>query len=436
MKDTLLQSVRDFLSKNHQGTKPLLLGISGGGDSLALLHLLLECKRFFSLDLHLAHFDHGWRQESAKEAESLKAAAKELGLPFHVQRGVCAEGGNLEDNAREQRMSFFMQIYKKVNAQALLLAHQREDQAETVLKRFFEGADLFSLGAMSPIDQRGDMIIWRPLLRSAREDLRKWLKEKGLQPFEDPTNRDSRFLRARMRQDLFPYIEKSFGKKIALNICRFAERVHLFKEVFEDKYQGYLKLCKSSRWAVWCDFRWFKDLHRFDYQGFLKYFFHHLQMVPNGELLQKMGDRIQEGAADQSFWVGGKEVLIDRKRLVVFLVSMPGEIDWIIEKNPIGEIPCESLDPWEYPLFGRFLCSASYVKKGEVCAFRNLDPHHQKEISSSVRSYKLPLRLKSLYPCLVDSNASVHHFFDVNKKCNNLKLHNESVVFSINFFNN
>src|SRR5579862_4351474 len=119
----------EFLAKHWDGVSPLLLGYSGGPDSKALLYALLEagCRS----SLHLAHVDHGWRSESGEEAAELEKEARGLGLPFHMTRLNLA--ANKEAASREARLKFFQALFAKIPFQALLLAHQAGDAAETAL---------------------------------------------------------------------------------------------------------------------------------------------------------------------------------------------------------------------------------------------------------------------------------------------------------------
>ncbi len=163
MKDQLLLGVRKFLETRLLPAKPVLLGYSGGPDSKALLYLLMECRRFFALDLHLVHVDHGWREESGEEALEIQAEADRLGLPLYRKR--LEEGdfspGNLEEQGRNHRLQFFSKLYNELNCQALVLGHHACDQAEVVLKRVFEGASLFHLGGLVSDSQLCGMRIWR-----------------------------------------------------------------------------------------------------------------------------------------------------------------------------------------------------------------------------------------------------------------------------------
>ncbi|MBP9841745.1 MAG: tRNA lysidine(34) synthetase TilS [Simkaniaceae bacterium] len=218
MRDTLLQIVRDFLRPRLKGG-PVLLAYSGGGDSTALFHLVLKYREIYPLDLHVAHVDHGWREESEREALLLKDACP---VPFYLHRlKVDPMEKNLEDRCRNLRLAFFYEIYQMLGAEALLMAHHANDQAETVLKRIFEGGSLH--GILPDRDIEG-MRVLRPLLGVQKKELIAYLEKEGISYFTDPTNEDERFLRGKMRKSIIPLLEEHFGKGIVAPLCRLAER--------------------------------------------------------------------------------------------------------------------------------------------------------------------------------------------------------------------
>ena len=230
MKERILQSVKKFLQQHYKEGKPLLVGFSGGPDSTALLHLLIECRRFFSLDIQVCHIDHGWREESRAEAELLQAQVK---LPFHTFR---LEGvSRTEDAAREARLEIFEKLYRELDCQALVLGHQGDDQSETVLKRIMEGAHLTSLGGILPVSVRKGMAIWRPLLTAPEEEILQWLQQKNLGYLEDRTNEDPAYLRGRMRKNIFPWLAAQFGKEIAENLRHLGSSAQELKKYLESR---------------------------------------------------------------------------------------------------------------------------------------------------------------------------------------------------------
>lgn len=234
MKDLLLLRMKKILDRREKG--PLLVGCSGGPDSKALLYLLFGCRKFYPLELHVAHIDHGWRDESSAEAELLRKEVEEHGVPFHLKTFSPKDfsPGNFEEQGREHRLKFFWEVYEKIGAKALLLGHQADDQAETVLKRVFEGASLFSLGGLAFETALGRMKVWRPLLHTKKSEILAWLADKNLTYFEDVTNRDERFLRGKMRETIFPAMAASFGKEISGNLCRLGEESQEIKAYFQE----------------------------------------------------------------------------------------------------------------------------------------------------------------------------------------------------------
>jgi tRNA(Ile)-lysidine synthase len=227
-----MESAKKFLLSVWDPSRPVLLGYSGGPDSKALLYFLLEigCTR-----LEVAHLDHGWREESRVECEALKAEITSLGLPFHSTRLPPGPTQNREDVAREARLSFFASLFKQGDFQALLLGHQADDLAETVLKRTLEGAHLISLGGMQKISEMRGMPIWRPFLSVPKKKLLSFLSQKNLRPIWDPTNKDPTYLRSRMREQTLPLLEESFGKNIAGNLALLSERSYELKLYLDEK---------------------------------------------------------------------------------------------------------------------------------------------------------------------------------------------------------
>ena len=228
----MLKCVADFLKSHWDGHSPLLLGYSGGPDSKALLYALLEsgCRA-----LHLAHVDHGWRPESAKEALELEQEAKRLGLPFHSVRLNLPSHVNKEAASREARLAFFRSLFEKVPFQALLLAHQAGDVAETALKRMLEGAHLPFLGGMEPVSHIRGMFVWRPLYSTKKSEIFSFLQHKRLEPLVDPTNSDPVYLRARTRQEILPFLAQTFGKEVSDNLHLLSCRAAEFRSYLEKK---------------------------------------------------------------------------------------------------------------------------------------------------------------------------------------------------------
>ncbi|TNC70984.1 tRNA lysidine(34) synthetase TilS [Rubellimicrobium roseum] len=176
--------------------RPVVVAVSGGGDSMALLHLVAEqaVGRVRAVTV-----DHGLRPEAAAEAEAVALACAALDVPHAVLRWDGAGRGNLQERAREARRRLIGAWACRQGASAVLLGHTADDQAETVLLRLARGSGVDGLAGMpEAFDAEG--AAWRrPLLGITRGALRDWLRARGIGWAEDPSNADPRFDRARAR---------------------------------------------------------------------------------------------------------------------------------------------------------------------------------------------------------------------------------------------
>ena len=177
-----------------------VIAVSGGPDSLALLHLMREVAGTFSLVV--AHVDHGIHPESAAVAADVGRVASDLGLPFETVT-LCLGAGTSETRAREARYRWLRYLTRKRNSW-LFTAHHRDDQVETVLMRVLKGSGPAGLAGILPVSGR----LVRPLLPFGREEIREWLNARGVTGWEDPANRDPRHLRSWLRTELIPVARK------------------------------------------------------------------------------------------------------------------------------------------------------------------------------------------------------------------------------------
>jgi tRNA(Ile)-lysidine synthase len=307
----IFETVKAFLQKHHEPGRPLLLGFSGGADSLALCHLLKNVG-----EVHLAHVDHGWRPESAREAEELAELAKKWGLPFHAHRLETVMG---ENEAREARLRFFSQIYREGNFQALLLAHHADDQAETVLKRVLEGSSLFALGGLQETTHYQGMPIWRPLLNIPKGRLLAFLEEQGVAALDDSSNRDPKYLRARMRTQIFPELSKTFGKEIGSNLQRLGETAQELKDYLTRKTAPYLDHIQRGPFGSYLDFTPFLPMEKVELKALLKSWMAKEEVLLSHESFETLIHLIQSKEADRSL----QNMEIDRGRVFVLRGSLP-----------------------------------------------------------------------------------------------------------------
>ena len=181
------------------------VGWSGGADSTALL-LALKAAGY---RVRAWHVDHGWRDSSAAEARALAGQAEAWGIPFSFARPAVAAGSNREAAARQARYAQFQRWAEEQGIGVLCLAHQRDDQAETVCMRLLQGAGPGGCRGMRVERHMGRLRIVRPFLHLSGKELREGLRQAGVAWLEDPSNRDVRLWRNRIRHHLFPAMEKA-----------------------------------------------------------------------------------------------------------------------------------------------------------------------------------------------------------------------------------
>lgn len=204
-------------SSLFQQGKPLVVGVSGGADSICLLHLLYRYASAWQIELHVAHLDHGLRAVSAQDAAFVQALAAEWQLPCHVEQlppGALVESGeNLEAAARNARYTFFGAVAACVGAPQIATAHTADDQAETFLMHLLRGSGLDGLTGMQPRSplasghlDRHPVVLLRPLLGVWRTEILRYLNAQQLTWREDITNRNQRFTRNWLRHAILPQL--------------------------------------------------------------------------------------------------------------------------------------------------------------------------------------------------------------------------------------
>jgi tRNA(Ile)-lysidine synthase len=203
----------------------VLVALSGGPDSVALVHLLLELQADGDLTVAgLAHFNHQLRGIDADADETFcRAMADTLGLPFDVGRADVAAaardaGRSIEDVARELRYAFLERAADRSSADAIAVGHSLDDQAETFLLRLVRGAGTRGLAAILP---RAGRVI-RPLLEISRAELREFAAARGLAFRTDASNDDVSIPRNRVRHELIPYLQREFSPSISAVLAREA----------------------------------------------------------------------------------------------------------------------------------------------------------------------------------------------------------------------
>jgi len=233
----LILNVRKTIEKYEmlQPGEKVVVGVSGGPDSMALLHALWEIHGDFRLSLVIAHLDHGLRPEGEREANFVRKVAGRLGIPFYHKRADVRpwqeRGLTLQEAAREVRYAFLGEAAQAYRATKIALAHTADDQAESMLMRILRGSGTRGLSGIPPV--REGMYI-RPLIGAWREEVESFLKERKVPYLQDPSNQSDQYLRNRVRHELLPLLQR-YNPKVRQVLVQMAD---LFRaeEAFWQKF--------------------------------------------------------------------------------------------------------------------------------------------------------------------------------------------------------
>lgn len=211
----------------------ILLGLSGGPDSMCLCQLLIES----NINFHIAHVDHGLQKESELEKNRLQKFANQRSIPFHCCTLDSSNfpKSNLEEVLREKRLDFFETIMQENSLDLLLLGHQKDEKVETMIKRFFEGGNLLNLCGIKKDSKIRKITIIRPLLDVAKASIIEYLEKRNISYYIDPSNFSDKNLRAKMRVGLIPMLENKFGKNILSSVADLGDQIEDLSTYVEKK---------------------------------------------------------------------------------------------------------------------------------------------------------------------------------------------------------
>jgi tRNA(Ile)-lysidine synthase len=198
----------------------VLVAVSGGPDSMALLDVLAHLQGKVKHELVAHGVDHGLRPEAKTELDLAERHAKALGVPFARSLLTVPRGGNLQARAREARYEALRTAARAQGAGLLATAHHADDRAETVLLRLLRGAGPTGLAVLPPRDD--DLI--RPFVRARRADIEAHIARHGIPFANDPSNADPRYARTRVRRELIPLLQQ-LSPNIVGHLCALADQL-------------------------------------------------------------------------------------------------------------------------------------------------------------------------------------------------------------------
>lgn len=325
---------------------PWVLAISGGIDSMVLLHLLSATKdELGSPNLIVAAFDHQLRPNSALDRDFVEHVSTAMGLPFaggvaHREYGNTS-GENIEAVARQQRYDFLADVARQHHARVVFTAHHADDQVETILLHLIRGTGMGGLRGMafeSPVPGNADLVLVRPLLDIFREDIEQYAVQYGLIWREDETNTDVSYSRNRLRHSIIPLL-RLINPSVNQAILRVSELLgtedDFVRSIYRREVEPYL-IVVSERVSI--DLEVFRSLHDALQRRFLLDALVRLKAIePQLRHIQAAQRIAQSGRhGQQSLFSGGFRLRIEYERLHVESDTAPyEELATAIESNAV-----------------------------------------------------------------------------------------------------
>ena len=236
----IFEKVLSTINKHEliQKGDKIVVGLSGGPDSVCLLHILSRLKDKFDLEIYAAHLNHQIRGiEAQKDAFYISKLCEEMGITFFIKSinvpEYCEKNGvSIEEGARKLRYEMFYEVKNNTRANKIAIGHNLNDQAETILMRIMRGTGLQGLKGIEYIR---DGVIIRPILDIERSDIEKYCEQNNLNPRIDKTNLESIYTRNKIRLELIPYMKDNFNSNIIESISRMGNSLRSDNDYIENE---------------------------------------------------------------------------------------------------------------------------------------------------------------------------------------------------------
>lgn len=218
----LIKKIQNSIFENalFEQKAKIILGVSGGPDSTCMLSVFCKLQKKYALDLIVAHINYGLRgNDSDKDEQFVQKLAKKYDLTLTIFKPTIEKNNQSEESLRDIRYAFFEKVRREEQFDLIAVAHNADDQAETVLMRLLRGTGLAGLSAMQAKNNK----IIRPLLETTRKEIIIYLKTEKIKYRIDKTNRQSIYLRNKIRNKLIPYLEKNFNPNLRQVLSRSAK---------------------------------------------------------------------------------------------------------------------------------------------------------------------------------------------------------------------
>lgn len=276
LQETVLETIRKYnlIEKNDT----IIIGVSGGPDSMCLLDILYCLKNTLSINIAVAHINHMIREEADSETEYVKNYCKEKDIPCYIKKvdviNLAKEQKlGTEEMGRKIRYDFFEEVAKKLGANKIATAHNANDNAETVLMNLMRGSGISGLKGIEIKRKSQDVTYIRPIKECERSEIEEYCRENKLNPQIDKSNFENIYTRNKIRNELIPYLQKEFNPNIIQGLNRLSELAteedEYFKKIIDEVYET-IKIGENEEEII-LDLKLFNNLDKVIKQRILLY---------------------------------------------------------------------------------------------------------------------------------------------------------------------
>lgn len=414
----------------------IIVGVSGGADSMALLHLLLQSTS--NQNIIVAHVHHNVRKESDQEQLYLKKLCEEKGLIFESTKLTEYKEHNFENEARKKRYQFYEKILQKYHSNHLFLAHHGDDLVETVLMKIIRGSNLTGYAGIKEISSQKNYFIIRPLLSFTKEEILTYNQKNHITYFNDITNEDIKYTRNRYRKKILPFLkeEDSFVHQKFLHFSKTLQEYDnyinkLAKEKIEKYHKNYIDIAKFQKEDELVQ-KNIIYLH-------LVNLYNNQENIIKEKHIQNIIQMTKKQSPNIEINLPKDYKAIKEYNKIYFTKEISSKEDYKIELNTYHIIDnhiIERINKTEengnniYRLNSKNLNLPLYLrnkKEGDVIEVKNLNG--KKKVKDIFIEKKIPLRQRKQYPILVDSQDNILWIPNIKKsKFNTVKNENYDII--------
>lgn len=427
-----------FIRENIPNRSTLVVGVSGGPDSMCLLNLLLELKEEKRLNIVVAHINHNLREESNEEYEYVKKFSLDHNLLFEGIKLGDYDTNSIENEARTKRYNFYEEVLKKHKSKYLLLAHHGDDLVETILMRLTRGSTIDGYSGFNKISLRDKYSIYRPLIFYTKDEILEYLEEKNIDYRIDKSNFDKKYTRNRYRLDILPVLKKE-NKNIHKKYLTFSEELEE-ANTFIDKYVSsrYIDIVKDNI----IDLTLLLKEDRYIVKRIInKYLFNNyksnINLIESKHVLSIL-DLIDSNKPN-TFITLPNNIMIEKSYNKLYIKDTDKLDNYKIaikDKVVLGDYMIKKVDSTD--LTNNFVCHLNsedislplYVrnrKDGDYIKILNLNG--KKKIKDLFIDSKIDKSLRDNYPIVVDSNDNIVWIPGLKKsKYDRLKTNNYDII--------